>query len=163
MRRTLAALAAAGLLATVNAPARAADAPPPSSCLAAIEGAATPADPGGLLATASVVTFAVEIVCVRDPLRTPPIELAEPYTGHLTTGVFAQDGSHVCAPIDPTGGVFQSAGPVLVMAVTGTCVLPVSDPRRTQPMHVRAYWATMPPYRCCEVRFVPISPVGAST
>ncbi len=154
MRSLLAAAAVAASLLTT--PASAAT-PHPATCVGAVEGVLVPANPGNLAVTAAVAVVSGQVECHPDPLWTPPGALLTAYTGHIDIEVMTASGVFVCdAPFQE----FPSAGPVLVMTIAHTCVIPVTQPLRTSPLYARLRWATMPPYICCGERRALLNPVG---
>lgn len=155
-------LAAAAAVAALAAPQPASAAPPPhpSSCTATLEAVATPADPGGLVATGVVAVGAAEIVCTRDVLATPPGDYLAGWSGHIT--IYFQTPSGIRGDCAHGPDVFDAVGPVLVLAAVQHCFIPVSDPAHTQPLELVVHWATLAPgyYLCCQSKTVWATPVG---
>lgn len=135
--------------------------PDPSTCTATIEAVATPADPGGVVATGRVALASAQVVCTRDPLTTPPIDYVNGWWGHITIywqtayGYFPANCGH--GP-----DVINAVGPILVLAAVQQCVIPVSDPRRGEPLEAVLKWATLDGsnYLCCGTRVAKATPVG---
>jgi hypothetical protein len=154
-------LAAAAVAGTLLVPGQAGAATPhPGSCTGVVEGVLVPANPAGLAETAALAVVSGQVECHRDPLTTAPVDLLTPYTGHIDIEVMTASGAFVC---DAPFREYDAVGQVLVMEIEHVCVIPVSQPLRTQTLYARLRWATMPPYICCGERRVALSPVGVDS
>ena len=66
-------------------------------------------------------------------------DLLTPYTGHIDIEIMTASGAFVC---DAPYRAYDAVGPVLVMEIEHACVIPVSQPLRTQTLYARLRWAT---------------------
>lgn len=155
-------IAVPALAAALAVPQAASAEPPhPSNCVATIEGVATPADPGGLVATGVVAVATAQVVCVHDLLNSTVNQLIEPWHGHITMTIQYQNGvtpagcSH--GPDKP-----DAVGPLLVMTAVQTCVIPVSDPDHVRTLVAIVDFATVDAnhYKCCQQVSARLVPVG---
>lgn len=157
-------LALASVVTAFAAPQHASAAPPsPHSCTAKLEAVATPADPGGIVATGVVAVGSAQIICTRDVLTTPPADYVNGWWGHITI-YFQTTGGYFPANCGHGPDVINAVGPVLVLAAVQQCVIPVSVAQRTQPLEMVVHWATLDArnYLCCATRVVRATPVGVS-
>lgn len=162
--RYLATVAVVGGLLAPNAAAAPPPPPAPQDCLASLEAALVPANPGNLLVTGAVIVASAQVVCVRDtdPLDQSVNDMATPYGGHTSMQVWTTDTNERLCDFGPK--VHTSVGPLLVMPMEIKpldCDLGVSNPRRTRPLLVILHFATQYPYRCCDTRVVYLSPIPA--
>lgn len=163
----LAVTAVIGGVLAPNAGAIPPSTPAPEDCLASLEAALVPANPGNLLVTGAVVVATAQVVCVRetDPLDQSVNDMTTSYGGHTTLEVWTTDTNQRLCGFGPK--VHTSVGPLLVMdmeILPTQCDLGVSNPNRTRPLLVILHFATQHPYQCCDTRVVYLSPlpVGAS-
>lgn len=145
------------LAASFATPAQGAP-PDPRSCNATLAGSHTPADPGGLTPTGSVVSAWGTVVCDRNVLTTPPAEYLVQWGGHITLNIVTDDEEYFCGH---GPDIFPTVGATLQMAIEQHCVIPFNDPKRNKGMWARLDWATFNPYVCCGTLWVRIEPAGA--
>ena len=162
IRPLLTALALAGGLAV---PQAASAAPPdPRTCTPAIEIVATPAQPAGLVDLGVVAVGSGQVVCTRDPLNSTVNELTN-WWGHISTSIQVNGTTPSGCSTGPL--TIVAAGPVLVLPIAQTCVIPVSDPRHLGTVSIVVHWATLErdtagnvTYLCCDAREAFATPVG---